>query len=61
MDIYHWGKDEQAAAQANVPVIDEKIKQKVDAFLDDPKLKSIKRKYVSTALKNLRYLATTDS
>lgn len=38
MDIYHWNKDEQAAAQTDAPVIDEKIKRKVDAFLDDPKI-----------------------
>jgi len=42
MDIYHTNKDEQAvalvAAQADAPVIDEKIKRKVDAFLDDPKI-----------------------
>ena len=38
MDIYHWNKDEQAAAQAETPVIDEKIKRKVDEFLDDPRV-----------------------
>jgi hypothetical protein len=41
MDIYHWHKDEQAVQSGSVsgePVIDEKIKQKVDAFLDDPKI-----------------------
>ena len=38
MDIYHWNKDEQMVAQTDVPVIDEKIKRKVDAFLDDPKI-----------------------
>lgn len=42
MDIYHWNKDEQAAAllreRADAPVIDAKIKRKVDAFLDDPKI-----------------------
>jgi hypothetical protein len=36
MDIYHWNKDEQAAIKQSEPVIDEKIKKKVDAFLDDP-------------------------
>jgi len=38
MDIYHWNKDENEVAITNAPVIDEKIKQKVDAFLDDPKV-----------------------
>ena len=38
MDIYHWNRDEQAAAQSETLVIDEKIKRKVDAFLDDPKV-----------------------
>lgn len=38
MDIYHWNKDEQAATQTEAPVIDEKIKRKVDEFLDDPKI-----------------------
>ncbi len=38
MDIYHWNKDEQMAAQKDAPIIDEKIKRKVDAFLDDPKI-----------------------
>jgi hypothetical protein len=38
MDIYHWNKDEQAVASATTPEIDEKIKRKVDEFLDDPKI-----------------------
>ena len=38
MDIYHWNKDERMAAQKDAPIIDEKIKRKVDAFLDDPKI-----------------------
>ena len=38
MDIYHWNKDEQVAAHKDAPIIDEKIKRKVDAFLDDPKV-----------------------
>ncbi len=38
MDIYHWNKDEQTAAKEEAPVIDEKTKRKVDAFLDDPKI-----------------------
>lgn len=38
MDIYHWNKDEQAASRKKKPVINAKIKQKVDAFLDDPKI-----------------------
>ena len=38
MDIYHWNKDEQVVAKTEAPVMDEKIKQKVDAFLDDPKI-----------------------
>jgi len=38
MDIYHWNKDEQAVVQSDKPVIDEKIKKRVDAFLDDPKI-----------------------
>jgi len=37
-DIYHWNKDEQVAAKEEAPVIDEKIRRKVDAFLDDPKV-----------------------
>lgn len=38
MDIYHWHRDEQVAAQTETTVIDEKIKRKVDEFLDDPKV-----------------------
>lgn len=38
MDIYHWNRDEQVAAQTDAPIIDEKIRRKVDAFLDDPKI-----------------------
>lgn len=38
MDIYHWDKDEKAVAQTKTPVIDAKIKRKVDEFLDDPKI-----------------------
>lgn len=38
MDIYHWNKDEQRATKKNKPVLNEKIKQKLDAFLDDPKI-----------------------
>ena len=42
MDIYRWNKDEQAVSQTMAlgatPDIDEKIKQKLDAFLDDPKI-----------------------
>ena len=38
MDIYHWNKDEQAVAKTESPVIDGKVKKKVDAFLDDPKI-----------------------
>jgi len=38
MDIYHWNKDEQAVAQTDAPVIDEKIKRKLDAFLAEPKI-----------------------
>jgi hypothetical protein len=38
MDIYHWNKDEKAVAKNETPVIDEKVKRKVDAFLDDPKI-----------------------
>lgn len=40
MDIYHWDKDEKQGikVQAGEVVIDDKIRQKVDAFLDDPKI-----------------------
>ncbi len=38
MDIYHWNKDEKNTLQAGKTVIDEKIRRKVDAFLDDPKI-----------------------
>jgi len=38
MDIYHWNRDEQRATKAGMPLINEKIRQKVDAFLDDPKV-----------------------
>lgn len=39
MDIYHWNKDERTVTQSTMPVLDEKMKQKVDAFLDNPKIK----------------------
>lgn len=38
MDIYHWNKDEKAASKNEQPVINDKIKKKIDAFLDEPKL-----------------------
>ena len=38
MDIYHWDKDEKAIAHANPQVIDEKIKNKINALLDEPKI-----------------------
>ncbi|MCW9032176.1 MAG: DUF6498-containing protein [Gammaproteobacteria bacterium] len=38
MDIYHWDKDEKAASKDKPAVMNEKIKQKIDAFLDDPKI-----------------------
>ena len=38
MDIYHWNKDEKEVAKSIEPILDEKVKQKVDAFLDDPKV-----------------------
>jgi len=40
MDIYHWDKDEKQGIkmQAGEVAIDEKIRQKVDVFLDDPKI-----------------------
>ncbi|WP_126456847.1 DUF6498-containing protein [Sulfuriflexus mobilis] len=37
MDIYHWDKDEKAAAPKDIqPVMNEKIKKRIDAFLDKP-------------------------
>ena len=35
-DIYHWNKDELAAQKSSEPVINDKIKKKIDAFLDKP-------------------------
>jgi len=37
-DIYHWNKDEQAAQKSTEPVINDRIKKKIDAFLDKPKI-----------------------
>lgn len=37
-DIYHWDKDEQNLQKNNQAVIDEHIKKKIDAFLENPKL-----------------------
>ena len=37
-DIYHWNKDEQAVQKNNIPVINDKIKKKIDTFLDKPKI-----------------------
>lgn len=42
MDIYHWNKDAQTASGNEQPEINEEInediKKKIDAFLDDPKI-----------------------
>ena len=38
MDIYHWNKDEKAVVKTESRVIDEKVKQKLDTFLDNPTL-----------------------
>lgn len=38
MDIYHWDKDEKAATTDRPAEINAKMKQKIDAFLDDPKI-----------------------
>jgi len=38
MDLYHWNKDEQRAVKSGAPVINDKIKQKVDAFLENPRI-----------------------
>ena len=35
-DIYHWNKDEKNAGKDAAPGIDDHIKKKVDAFLDNP-------------------------
>ena len=37
-DIYHWRKDEQNALKARQPVIDDRIKKKIDTFLENPKI-----------------------
>lgn len=38
MDIYHWHKDEKAVVTDKPSVMTEKVKNKIDAFLDEPKL-----------------------
>lgn len=38
MDIYHWHKDEKAVVTDKPPVLTEKVKNKIDAFLDEPKI-----------------------
>lgn len=38
MDIYHWNKDEKAVIINKSPVITKNIKNKIDTFLDDPKI-----------------------
>ncbi len=58
MDMHHWNKDEHTVAQTRTPVIDEKIKRKVDDFLDDPKItiNGKERRYKSFEdLKNSRH------
>jgi len=37
-DIYHWDKDEKAVEERIHPVIDEKTKNKLDEFIDNPKI-----------------------
>jgi hypothetical protein len=36
MDVYHWNQDEKKAEQTGAPDIDEKMKHKIDEFLDNP-------------------------
>lgn len=38
MDIYHWNKDEKAIIADKSFVINEKIKNKIDTFLNNPKI-----------------------
>lgn len=38
MDIYHWNKDEKTVIINKSPVITKNIKNKIDTFLDDPKI-----------------------
>ena len=37
-DIYHWNKDEKSVEEKVHPVIDNKMKQKLDDFIDNPKI-----------------------
>lgn len=53
MDLYHWNKDEQAATKGK-PVINKKIKQKVDAFLDDPRITVNGREYHYNSFEELK-------
>ena len=38
MGIYHLNKNEQSASKEQSPLLNEKIKKKIDEFLDDPKI-----------------------
>lgn len=38
MDIYHWDNDEKAVSKYRTSVINQKVKKKIDAFLDEPKI-----------------------
>lgn len=38
MDIYHWDKDEKSASTGKPAVINEKMRKKVDALIDDPRI-----------------------
>jgi len=37
-DLYHWNKDEQSAQKPGVAALDEKMKRRIDAFLEQPKI-----------------------
>lgn len=38
MDIYHWKKDEDVVSKIKEPEITDKMKEKINAFLDEPKV-----------------------
>ena len=38
MDIYHWDKDEKSVVKDKSLAINEKMRKKVDALIDDPKI-----------------------
>lgn len=37
-DIYHWNKDKKSVEKKAHPVIDDKMKQKLDSFINSPKI-----------------------